>query len=155
MKNVIVTAILLFGLITFAQEGQINASNGRPARMGQKQNFTPEQRAELQVKRMTLHLDLNQKQQVEVKKLVLEQAKKRETIQTEMRAKRESGVKPTDEERFANQSQMLDEKIAMKTAFKKILTPEQMAKFEENLANRSEKMQARRMNKSKKFANKK
>ena len=72
-----------------------------------------------------------------------------------MRAKRESGVKPTDEERFANQSQMLDEKIAMKTAFKKILTPEQMAKFEENLSNRSEKMQARRMNKSKKFANKK
>jgi Spy/CpxP family protein refolding chaperone len=50
---------------------------------------------------------------------------------------------------------MLDEKIAMKTAFKKILTPEQMAKFEENLANRSEKMQARRINKSKKFANKK
>lgn len=155
MKNVIVTAILLFGLITFAQEGQINANNARPARMGQKQNFTPEQRAELQVKRMTLHLDLNQKQQVEVKKLVLEQAKKRETIQTEMRAKRESGVKPSDEERFANQSQMLDEKIAMKTAFKKILTPEQMAKFEKNLANRSEKMQARRMNKSKKFANKK
>mgnify|MGYP006957111526 FL=1 len=155
MKNVIATAILLFGLITFAQEGQINASNGRPARMGQKQNFTPEQRAELQVKRMTLHLDLNQKQQVEVKKLVLEQAKKRETIQTEMRAKRESGIKPSDEERSANQSQMLDEKIAMKTAFKKILTPEQMAKFEENLSNRSEKMQARRMNKSKKFANKK
>jgi Spy/CpxP family protein refolding chaperone len=92
---------------------------------------------------------------VEVKKLVLELAKKRETIKTEMRAKRENGLKPSDEERFANQSQMLDEKIAMKTAFKKILTPEQMAKFEENLANRSEKMQARRINKSKKFANKK
>ena len=114
MKKLIVTAILLFGLITFAQEGQISTNNGRPAQMGQKQNFTPEQRAELQLKRMTLHLDLNQKQQVEVKKLVLELAKKRETIKTEMRAKRENGLKPSDEERFANQSQMLDEKIAMK-----------------------------------------
>ena len=114
------------------------------AKTERNQNLTVEQRAELQVKKMTLELDLTPKQQTEVQKLVLTQVKKREEMRNEMKSKKEKGEKPTDEERFNNKSKKLDEQIAMKAEFKKILTPEQMAKFEEINANRSEKMQEKR-----------
>jgi periplasmic protein CpxP/Spy len=143
MKKSIALAFLLLGLITFAQEKQANMK-GKQVKTERNENFTAEQKATLQVKKMTLNLDLTSKQQTEIQKLVLEQAKKSEVKKNEMKAKREKGVKPTDEERFKNKSEMLDAKIAMKAEFKKILTPEQMAKFEEMRATRAEKMQNKR-----------
>jgi Spy/CpxP family protein refolding chaperone len=143
MKKTIALAVLLFGLVTFAQERPADGK-GKQAKMERRQDMTAEQRAELQVKKMTLELDLTPKQQTEVQKLVLAQAKKREAKQNEMKSKREKGEKSTDEERFNNKSQVLDEQIAMKAEFKKIFTAEQIVKFEENKANRSEKMQEKR-----------
>lgn len=143
MRKSIALAVLLFGLVTFAQEKPVDGK-GKNAKTERSQTMTAEQRAELQVKKMTLELDLTPKQQIEIQKLVLAQAKKREAQLNEMKSKKEKGEKPTDEERFNNKSRILDEQIAMKAEFKKILTAEQMVKFEENSANRSEKMQERR-----------
>lgn len=143
MKKTIVLAFLLLGLITVAQEKPVNIK-GKQVKMERHQNMTAEQKAELEVKRLTLNLDLTAKQQIEIQKLVLAQAQKKAVRQNERKEKRAKGQKPTDEERFLNKSKMLDTQIAMKAEFKKILTPEQMIKFEELKANRAEKMQERR-----------
>lgn len=130
--------------LTFAQQ-RGSGKMGKNASMNQRESLTPEQQTELQVKRMTLHLDLTTKQQEELKKIVLENTKKREVKKAEMQAKRAEGQQPTSEERFALQNQRLDNQIAMKAELKKILSKEQLEKWEANQKENQEK----RINKSK------
>lgn len=89
-----------------------------------------EQRTELQVKRMTLALDLNENQQKDMQKLMLERNKKREQLKNDFKANKAESKKLTADERFSMQTKMLDEKIAMKDEMKKMLTAEQFAKWE-------------------------
>lgn len=91
------------------------------------EKFTPEQRQELMLKKMTLELDLNASQQKDMSKIIGEQASKREAFMKNRKAKTE---KPTSEEMFAMKSKMLDEQIAMKARMKKMLTEEQFSKWE-------------------------
>ena len=130
MKKMILAIALVATTLTFAQE--------RKAR-GEK--LTPEQQTELQVKRMTLELDLDEKQQKEIKTILVEQSKKRETKVAAMKAKKEKGEKPTADERFAMKNEMLDNQIAMKARMKKILKPEQFTKWEEKQADRKERIE--------------
>ena len=130
MKKLILAIALVATTLTFAQD--------RKAR-GEK--LTPEQQTELQVKRMTLELDLDEKQQKEIKTILVEQSKKRETKLAEMKAKKEKGEKPTADERCAMKNEMLDKQIAMKARMKKILKPEQFTKWEEKQADRKERIE--------------
>ena len=91
--------------------------------------LTTEQRTELQVKRMTLALDLNEQQKKEVGKLLLEKGKQREALRKQHIANKKAGKKMTADERFAMKSHILDEKIEMKAAMQQILTPEQLEKL--------------------------
>jgi hypothetical protein len=149
MKKLVVTAILLVGFLTFAQEKSLEKGN-RKARMERGESLSPDQQAELQVKRMTLDLDLNTKQQADVKKIVVEQTKKREAKKAEWKANKDAGKSFSKDEKFAMKNQMLDEQIAMKAEMKKILTADQLAKWEAKQAERKEKMQERRASKGKK-----
>jgi hypothetical protein len=149
MKKLVVTAILLVGFLTFAQEKSVEKGE-RKARMEKQESLTPDQQAELQVKRMTLDLDLNTKQQADVKKIVLEQTKKREAKKAEWKANKDAGKSLSKDEKFAMKNQMLDEQIAMKAEMKKILTADQFAKWEAKQAERKDKMQDRRASKGKK-----
>ena len=67
MKKLALAAIAFIGLAVQAQERKM-----------ERQELTPEQRVELQVKKMTLDLDLNDKQQKDVKALLTAQHKKME-----------------------------------------------------------------------------
>lgn len=154
MKNVIVTFVMLFGLITFAQERQVQKTD-RKAKMENRESLSPDQQAELQVKKMTLNLDLNANQQAEVKKILLNQAKKREAKKAEWKANKEAGKSLSKDEKFAMKNQMLDEQIAMKAEMKKILTADQFAKWEAKQAERKDKMQDRRGSKGKKLKERK
>ena len=149
MKNSLVTAILLVGFLTFAQE-RGNQKGDRKARMENREILSPEQHAEIQTKRMTLDLDLNAKQQAEVKKIVLEQSKKRDAKIAAWKSKKEAGKSLTKDEKFAMQNQRLDDQIAMKAEMKKILTAEQLVKWETKQAERKDKMQDRRETRAKK-----
>ena len=128
MKNLIVTIILVISSLTFAQE------NGKK---GEK--LSSEQQTELQVKKMTLELDLDLKQQKELKVILLENAKKRIEKITEMREKKKKGVKLSAEEKFEMKSKMLENKIENKVQMKKILRPEQYEKWEQYLKNKKQK----------------
>ena len=127
MKKLILVIALTLSSLTFAQN-----------RKGQE--MSPEQQAEIQTKRMTLDLDLNSNQQKEVKSIFLEQAKKREALRAEMKAKRESGEKASADERYNKENEILEDQIALKAKMKKVLSPEQMVKWEAKQEERKEKM---------------
>lgn len=133
MKRVFLAILLVVGITTIAQERKMKDND-----------LTPEERVELQVKKMTLDLDLSAKQQNEIKTILLENAKLRETKIAEMKKRKESGEKLTKEERLKMENERLDNQIEMKQKMKTILTVEQMKKWEEKQERREEKMKSRR-----------
>lgn len=126
---ILAMTMTMMGLTLNAQE-----KRERPAPL------TTEQRAELQAKRMTLALDLNEQQQKEVGKLLLEKGKQKQALRKQYMANRKAGKKMTADERFAMKSHILDEKIKMKEAMQQILTPEQLNKFAKMKEQRKEKI---------------
>ena len=118
MKKLIVAALLVVGLTTYAQE--------KEGRRAGREKLTSEQKVDLQVKKMTKNLDLNEKQTKDIRALVTKQAEKREDIKAQIQA----------------------EKEAVSVEMKKILTAEQYAKWEKNrdekIENFKEKMSERK-----------
>lgn len=130
MKNAITILLFVIGISTTAQE-----------KKQQIEKLTAEQKTTLQVKQMTLSLDLNENQQKAMEVILLEQTKKREAKMAVLKKKKESGEKLTAEEKFELKNEQLDNRIAMKEDFKKILTAEQMEKWELNQEQRQGRMQ--------------
>ncbi|RTY90249.1 hypothetical protein [Flavobacterium sp. GT3R68] len=140
MKKIIVAALLIVGMTGFAQEKRKMHSD----KAGIEQ-MTPEQRSQLHLKKLTLDLDLNASQQKEMSKLLAEQSAKREAAMAERKATKDASKKMTSDERFARKNRMLDEQIAMKERVRKILTPEQMKKWEEMKEHKAGSMRKRMM----------
>lgn len=119
MKKLIFAIALVLTTATFAQD-----------KKQARERLTPEQQTELQVKKMTLDLDLDAKQQKEINAVLLDQARMRSEKMTLLKGKREKGEKPSADERFEMKNEMLDNQIEMKAKMKKILKPEQYKKWE-------------------------
>ena len=111
-------------LATFGITAQ-NTSEKREARKETKENFTPEQRAELRAKKMTLELNLDDSQQQKVKQLFVEMLKHNPA--------RSNMKEMTDEEKFEAKSARLDRRIAMKKQLKEILSEGQFTKWEKSI----------------------
>lgn len=132
MKKLIVVALLSLTISGMAQDKKKSMNAERP-------EFTAQQQNELQVKKLTLELDLTVKQQKEISEIVSKQQVKREAMRTEMKNKRAENKKLTSDEKFVLKRNMLDEKIAQKEQMKKILTPEQLEKWEKMSKNNTMK----------------
>ena len=132
MKKLIgLTAIvMLFSLTVNAQQ--------RQGRMNNKANFTPEQMATLQTKKLTLRLDLKTNQQKEVENILLKSAEERKKTSTEYREKRQSGELTADEQ-FAFKNDRIERQLAHKSAMKKILTENQFEKWENEIMGKMNK----------------
>lgn len=141
MKKLIVVALLVVGMTGFAQDKK---EMGRHHR-AEMEKFTPEQRNQLMLKKMTLELDLNASQQKEMSKIIAEKTTKREARMKEIKANKDADTKPTSDEMFARKNKMLDEQIAMKERMKKILSPEQFKKWDEMKGKRHHGMKKRMM----------
>jgi len=122
MKKLIIAALLLVGMTSFAQERNKTKKRDGKAEM---EKFTPEQRDELMLKKMTLELHLSAKQQSQMKSIIAEKSAKHDVM---IKNRKEQADKPNRDERFAMKSKMMDEQIAMKAKIKIILSPEQFAK---------------------------
>lgn len=133
MKKLFLAALLSISMIAVAQKREQRGDD----------QLTVEQRTELKVKKMTLELDLNAKQQKELTALYLEEGKKMEGKRAEMKSKKEKEEKPSKEERFEMKNKRLDNQIETKAKLKKILTPEQMEKFEKMKEDKPNRMQKR------------
>ncbi len=137
MKKLILIALALVTIQVSAQNKKQGERRGDPMERGQRMSdFTPEEMAQLQTKKMALALDLTEAQQKKIEKLNLENAKERkakmEARQAEMRDGK--GEKPSKEERLKMMNERLDKQIEMKDKMKKILDDEQLEKWEKNHA---------------------
>ncbi|MCA0154349.1 hypothetical protein [Winogradskyella vincentii] len=128
MKNLIVIAIAFLTLSATAQDRR-QERKGNDHRKEIMKDLTPEEVANLKTKKLTLKLDLTDKQQKKVESILLEQAVDRQNKREEHQNKEEKG-KPSKEEFLKMQNARLDSKIEMKQKMKDILTEEQYAKFE-------------------------
>lgn len=108
MKKILVAALLLVGLSTFAQ------SKGK----AQEEKMSTEQKVAQKVERITSELNLSEKQVAEIKIIVGKEMAQKEANKAKLKALREE-LKPTKEEREA-----------LKAEMKRILTPEQFDKLQ-------------------------
>ncbi len=120
MKKVCIVALLVIGLSSFAQERKERHPKG------EMEQLTPEQRNQLHLKKMTLDLDLNTRQQEQLTKILADQSAKREAMKAEHKAKMEEAKAIS----FEMKKKILDEQIEIKNKMKSILSPEQFAKWE-------------------------
>ena len=133
MKKVILIVLALVTIQVSAQNRKQEFRKGERTEKGQRMNdFTPQEMAQLQTKKMTLALDLTNSQQKEVEKIHLEKAKEQQAFREDRQAKRKDGKgeKPTKEERLERMNGRLDKQIEMKEKMKKILNDEQFEKWE-------------------------
>lgn len=134
MKNQLVIAIALVTLNLSAQERTKENNKGDITdSMEIRQSRTPEEIAQLRMKKMTLKLDLNAEQQTEVEKLLLAQVMENRIKKNAIKEKKAStDAKLTKEELLKMQTERLDKKIALKQKLKIILNEDQYVKFEKN-----------------------
>lgn len=125
MKNILLIAFTLFTFI-------LSAQSGNPQRKGKKEiaektkDWTPEQRAQLSTKKMTLDLNLTEAQEKKVGIINLEMMKDRE----KMRATKAKKSDLSSNELFELQHARLEKKIKTKEQFRSILTAEQFDLWE-------------------------
>lgn len=131
MKKIASILVLVFAF-TFTTQAQKKRKDKRP-------NFSVEQRTELAVKKMTLDLDLSEKQQDEIKPLLMNQAAERKAAMEKRKALRDEDKKPSADELFAMRSKQLEAKIEFKNKMKDILKAEQFEKFEKMNEQRKQK----------------
>ena len=139
MKKIALAIVLTAGL---ALNGI--AQEKKSAAKADTEKMSAEQRNQLQLKKMTLELDLSAAQQKEMAALIAEQSSKREAKMAEMKAGKEAKKQLTANEKFEMRNKMLDEQIEHKAKMKKILSKEQFEKWEDNHKKRSGHMQRMR-----------
>ncbi|MGY8911011.1 MAG: hypothetical protein ACKVIG_14300 [Flavobacteriales bacterium] len=124
MKKIASILILVFAFTVTAQ------AQKKDKRDHKTPKFTVEQYADLAVKKMTLALDLSDKQQNQIKPLISAQAAARKAAMESRKENREANKKPSADEIYAMKSKQLDNQIAFKSEMKNILNKEQFEKFE-------------------------
>jgi len=111
--------VLVFGITITTQ-----------AQKKEKDHLTTAQRTELKVKKMALKLDLTDSQIKQVTPIIRKKVEERAKMHEKRKAFKESGKKPTADERYEMQNKRLDKQIAFKKEMKTILNDEQYKKFE-------------------------
>jgi hypothetical protein len=132
MKKLASILVLVFAVTFTTQAQKKRGGNG-----GRDSKLTAEQHATLAVKKMTLTLDLSEKQQNQIKPILMAKMAERQAAMAERKADRKDKKRPTADEMFAMQNKRLDDKIAMKNRMKDILSKDQFDKFEKMHKNRS------------------
>lgn len=122
MKRLVVVLVLMTITSVSAQR-----KHNPGMEKGFRSDLSIEQLATLQTKKLTLALDLSQRQQEQVMKISLEQAEMRKAKKEERKARKSSGEqkKPTADERFAMENARLDSQIAHHQKMKDVLNEEQ------------------------------
>ena len=130
MKKLCIIAIAFITLQATAQDQKPALTKSKVERM--KSEMSPEDMAQIQTKKMTLELDLNESQQKQVNAVLLEEAKVRaEKKEAYNKIKDDADAKAsiTKEDRVKMMNERLDSQIAMKAKMKEILNAEFHLKF--------------------------
>lgn len=116
------------------------------------QDLSAEEAASLQTKKMTLYLNLNDKQQKDIYALNLKNAQDRKTFMENRKSKKESGEmqKPSKEDRLKMINARLDHQIEMKDKMRSILDDDQFSKWEKIQARKHAKREGTKRDHGKK-----
>lgn len=133
MKKLILPLLLSVFILGNAQtEKQSDVATTRQSqyqKRGQYAKMTPAERANLQTKRMVLHLDLTEGQQKSVNALLTKRNEQRDKFFAEATKNKEAGKQFTDAERYQHQVSRLDSQIAFQKEMKSILDEKQYAQW--------------------------
>lgn len=140
MRKLASLLVLVFAF-TLTTQAQKKRKEKRP-------KLTIEQHTDLALKKMTLALDLTEKQKNKIQPLLKLQATKRTAAMEKRKEMRKNRTKPTADEMYKMQAERLDDKIAMKNKMKSILNAEQFEKFTKMA--KARKMKGRKMMKRRK-----
>ncbi len=133
MKKLLSFALLaLFTIGTYAQE-QENQQKRKRA------NFTAEQIAELQTKKMALDLDLTKKQQDQIYEINIRKATERKQKKEELKAIRAEKKQLSSDELFNLKNNRLDRQLAHQAEMKEILNEKQFDTWEKTRKQRAHK----------------
>ncbi len=134
MKNLLVAAFLITAMSLNAQPLEKNKE--RPS-------FTPDQIAELQTKKMTLQLELTEKQQQKILEINKRNATERKQKFETRKELRENGKKLSSEELFERKSSQLDAQIAHQDEMKTILNATQFETWKKTRARKKMQLKKR------------
>ena len=132
MKNIIAIVVLVFAF-TFTAQAQ-KKRGGKPS-------------AEKMLNKMTKDLNLTEDQQSKIKPLLEAQIADRMAMNEKRKASKDSGQKPSKEERKQQREVRMEKEAAFNTEMASILDKEQLVKFEEITKERKEKSKDRGKNK--------
>ena len=136
MKNLLIMLVLMSSTVMLAQRPNNQGPNKRGDHSKNRYaDFTPEQVANLETKKMTLLLDLSGQQQTQINAIQLQIAKNRAAQHTERKGKRKDSM-PSSEQRYAKMEAALDQRIAIKDQFKSVLNKDQFKRWEEHQKSR-------------------
>ncbi|MDC7997525.1 hypothetical protein [Gilvibacter sediminis] len=132
MKNILILMLALTTSAAFAQRGHRgpNPQHGPQAEM--LKDFSAEQLAQLETKKLTLALDLDADQQLAMLEVQTKIAQDKKAMMEAAKARKEADEikKLTSEQRFEKMDAALDKKIAIKAEIKSILNADQYEKWE-------------------------
>jgi len=127
MKKLVLTTLLAIAVSSVAIAQHAPRSGGmKMMQMHQQDNFTPEQRATLKAKKLTLALELSDKQQKELEKLFSEEGKMMQKHHQKMKADKEAGKEVN---RYDMMNEHMDLQIDHQRKIKNILNEDQYAKW--------------------------
>ncbi len=133
MKNLLIPVFILFtSLAVNAQRNKY--PDVKKARIAQ--NVAPSEMASLQAKKMTLTLDLTDKQEEKIEEVLLAAALRKQ----EARASRKENKPDNRQERLALAEARMDDMIATKRAIKEILTDDQYQRLQKIKMQRASKV---------------
>lgn len=119
------------------------SNQAQEQKKGKRPQLTVDQHTDLSLKRMTLALDLSEKQQNQIKPLLKAQAEKKMAMMKKHNEMRKNKTKPSADEVYKMQAERLDNQIAMKGKMKTILNDTQFEKFEKMA--KARKMKGKKM----------
>ena len=133
MKKLFIAALLMVGMTSFAQEAKPMSVN---------QAMTSEQRSDMQMKRLTVELNLEANQQKEMQIILNEGTTKRAEMTKELDATRPTSTQKAADVREKRKILLNEYDNSEKAKLQKILPPEQFSKYEKIRLEREEKMKA-------------
>ncbi len=140
-KKLIIAALLVIGISSFAQETQPEKKSNRGQ---QRERMSPEQRNQALLDRMTTELKLDASQQEQIKPILAEQTAKLQAMRDQRMGSNAKEL--SNDERKALMQKRNEEKTATEAKLKTILTPQQFKKMKENEEANREKMREARGN---------
>jgi len=134
MKNLIATVLLVAGISAYAQEAPT-----KDFKKHRTERHSPEQRNEIQMKKMTAELDLTSDQQQKLSQLLSQRNAKAAEMKNDRKSQREEFKKMTDAQKDAFKKQRKAEREVYDARLKNILNDSQFEKWQQIKSERKQK----------------